>query len=172
MPHDNDNKPPATCRRCAADWRGGAYSPDCAECGGGAMVRLCPACGGACGAVWRRLVIDSNDSGEAHWAGHCALTDDSAATDPVASAGRIEWWLDGSARPDLYWALLVDHPAGGVLVRDMDGADRAFAAYADAVAWLREDEYEKLDDLWAAEGFIPVAPPPVAWLGKRVAAKA
>ncbi len=70
--YQSDGAPAATCRSCAARWGEGEYSPDCRECGGGAMVRECPECGGICGACWRRAVQDSHDSREAHWIGRCA----------------------------------------------------------------------------------------------------
>ena len=170
MPHDNDNTPPAHCRSCGADWRGGEYAGDCPECGGGAMSRPCPLCGGACGQSWRRAVSDSTDSGVAHWIGACVLTDSAESTNALHSAGRVEWWLDGAALPGLSWALLVETAWGGVLVRDRDGADHAFADYAEAAEWLRENDYARLEDLRAEAGFKPAAPPPVAWLGKRFAA--
>lgn len=170
MPYDNDNIPPAVCRSCGADWRAGGQTEGCPECGGGALTRSCPLCGGACGQVWRRAVSDSTDSGIAHWAGACALTDSTDTANVLHSAGRVEWWLDDAALPGLVWALLVETASGGVLVRDRDGTDHAFADYSEAAAWLREDEYSRLDDLRADDGFTPAAPPPVAWLGKRFAA--
>lgn len=47
------------------------YSPDCAECGGGALQVACLVCTGTCGAMWNRAMLDSNDSGQAHWVGQC-----------------------------------------------------------------------------------------------------
>ncbi len=167
MRPDNDNIPPIPCRHCGADWRIGAFTEGCVECGGGALTRYCPLCGGACAQTWRRSVIDSNDSGTAHWSGTCFLADAGDSADTVRSAGRVEWWLDESALPDLLWALLVDAPTGGVLVRDLDGTDHRFDDYDTAIGWLRQDEYERLDHLRAEENFVPARPPPVAWLGKR-----
>ncbi len=61
------------CNRCGANWTVGEYSDDCMECGGGAMERKCPLCDGRCGSVYKRAVVDSWDSGEAHWIGGCHL---------------------------------------------------------------------------------------------------
>lgn len=61
------------CCTCGADWKAGAFGPDCPECGGGALERPCMRCGGRCGAVWRRAVMDSQDEGLAHWVGSCRL---------------------------------------------------------------------------------------------------
>lgn len=62
----------AVCRSCGADWGQGHVSHDCPECGGFALVCTCPVCGGSCPAIWERAIMDSNDSGEAHWIGTCA----------------------------------------------------------------------------------------------------
>lgn len=71
------------CRRCGANWSTGAFSADCDECGGGAMDIACLRCGGKCGERWQRAVMDSHDSGLAHWIGKCALrTTVSAAESP------------------------------------------------------------------------------------------
>jgi hypothetical protein len=63
----------AECLSCGAVWSKGEYSKDCKECGGGALERTCMVCGGNCGTVWKRAILDSNDTGEAHWMGSCAL---------------------------------------------------------------------------------------------------
>jgi len=63
----------ADCPTCGSSWTEGLYGPECDTCGGGAMDRPCPVCGGICGRVWRRAVMDSQDSGLAHWIGHCGL---------------------------------------------------------------------------------------------------
>ena len=61
------------CSSCGANWTGDEYSDDCMECGGGAMEHNCILCGGHCGSVFKRAVIDSWDTGEAHWIGGCQL---------------------------------------------------------------------------------------------------
>lgn len=60
-----------TCTTCNASWSEGAHTEGCKECGGGAMTRSCAFCGGYCGLTHRRAVLDSQDSGEAHWIGMC-----------------------------------------------------------------------------------------------------
>lgn len=66
---------PATCPLCGARWSDGHARASCPCCDGHALLRPCPVCGGACGAVWSRAVIDSIDSGRAHWLGACRLAD-------------------------------------------------------------------------------------------------
>lgn len=61
------------CTSCGADWSGGAFTPGCGECGGGAMQRPCLLCDGSCGAVYQRAPLDSVDSHMAHWIGTCML---------------------------------------------------------------------------------------------------
>lgn len=61
------------CSTCGARWSLGAWTGDCAECGGGALDRPCLVCGGVCGARWQRAVSDSHDRGIAHWYGACRL---------------------------------------------------------------------------------------------------
>jgi hypothetical protein len=61
------------CTTCGADWSAGLWTPDCEECGGGAMTIPCPTCGGQCGNVWQRAVMDSWDFQLAHWVGSCGL---------------------------------------------------------------------------------------------------
>lgn len=63
----------AACQSCGADWDKGQFTQNCAECGGGALTIPCPRCSGRCGSTWQRAVIDSNDSGTAHFYGHCEL---------------------------------------------------------------------------------------------------
>ena len=63
----------AKCLSCGAAWSSGEYSKDCKECGGGALDRACIVCYGSCGELWTRAILDSNDTGEAHWIGFCAL---------------------------------------------------------------------------------------------------
>ncbi len=64
------------CLSCDSDWTEGEFAQDCQECGGGAMTRACVVCLGQCGNPWTRAPQDSNDAGEAHWMGHCALPRD------------------------------------------------------------------------------------------------
>ena len=61
------------CTTCNANWSEGKFSADCPECGGGAMERNCFICSGRCDGIYTRAVIDSWDSGEAHWIGSCRL---------------------------------------------------------------------------------------------------
>jgi hypothetical protein len=61
------------CRLCGSDWERGEFSASCDLCGGGAMDRPCVMCGGRCDSRWTRAVLDSQDSGIAHWHGSCAL---------------------------------------------------------------------------------------------------
>ena len=63
----------AECFSCGAAWSSGEYSKDCKECGGGSLERACIVCDGNCGTLWKRAILDSNDTGEAHWIGSCAL---------------------------------------------------------------------------------------------------
>ena len=63
----------ASCRTCGAKWSQGAFSPKCRECGGGALDAACLICGGKCGARWQRAVMDSNETGLAHFYGQCLL---------------------------------------------------------------------------------------------------
>ncbi|HWP24088.1 MAG TPA: hypothetical protein VNM15_07935 [Candidatus Binatia bacterium] len=63
----------ASCNSCGADWDKGEFTEKCGECGGGALTIPCPRCAGRCGAIWQRAVIDSNQSGAAHFIGHCNL---------------------------------------------------------------------------------------------------
>ncbi len=74
------------CATCRADWTAGRFSATCDECGGGAMQRACPVCEGRCGEVWRRAVLDSHDSGRAHWAGRCGLRTPRAGSAPEPTA--------------------------------------------------------------------------------------
>ena len=62
-----------SCVNCSANWSAGEYTGDCTLCGGGAIERDCVLCAGRCGSVYKRAVIDSWDSGEAHWIGSCLL---------------------------------------------------------------------------------------------------
>jgi len=64
------------CSSCKAIWSQGEFGRDCPECGGGAMQRNCILCNGQCDSVYQRAVIDSWDSGEAHWIGSCNLPEE------------------------------------------------------------------------------------------------
>ena len=62
------------CSSCNANWAEHEYSNNCMECGGGAMESSCIICRGRCDSVWKRAVIDSWDTKEAHWIGSCSLS--------------------------------------------------------------------------------------------------
>jgi len=62
------------CTHCNANWTSGEFSDDCEQCGGGALVRACWVCGGRCGGQFTRSVLDSWDTGIAHWVGACKLS--------------------------------------------------------------------------------------------------
>ena len=62
------------CTTCGANWNENEYTNDCIECGGGGMEHGCISCNGRCGSVWKRAVLDSWDTGEAHWIGRCHLS--------------------------------------------------------------------------------------------------
>ncbi|MBS9715983.1 hypothetical protein ACFFUT_01500 [Pseudohalocynthiibacter aestuariivivens] len=66
---------PIYCPVCKSDWSLDEFDPGCFCCGGGALVRDCPVCDGRCGAEFRRAILDSQDSGEAHWNGSCLSKD-------------------------------------------------------------------------------------------------
>lgn len=61
------------CTHCNVNWSSGQYSEVCDQCGGGALLRSCPVCNGQCGAEFSRAVLDSWDTGIAHWIGACRL---------------------------------------------------------------------------------------------------
>ena len=63
----------ACCTNCDANWSDGHFTARCPQCGGGAMERPCGVCQGRCGQLWKRAVLDSQDSNEAHWMGTCGL---------------------------------------------------------------------------------------------------
>jgi hypothetical protein len=63
----------AICSLCGVDWAGGAFSPGCGECDGGAMERPCLVCAGRCGVMARRAVHDSQDQQMGVWLMRCAL---------------------------------------------------------------------------------------------------
>lgn len=62
------------CVECGADWSKDDHGSDCATCGGFGLIRPCTACDGRCSGWWQRSVLDSNDSGAAHWTGRCRKT--------------------------------------------------------------------------------------------------
>jgi len=68
-----DEQPTAVCLTCGAVWSTGEWTEGCAECGGGALKIPCPVCSGRCGNTWHKAIMDSNDFGESHWHGVCAL---------------------------------------------------------------------------------------------------
>ncbi|MBI1384967.1 MAG: hypothetical protein GC150_08670 [Rhizobiales bacterium] len=83
----------AICRTCGADWATGAFTANCRACGGGAMTLPCPVCGGACGARWRRAVLDTSDTGIAHWLGACAKHQVEAPAPGTAPARTLATFL-------------------------------------------------------------------------------
>lgn len=58
-----------------------------------------------------------------------------------------EWWLDESALPDAYWALLRVLPDGDAVVLDLDGNRHSFDTIDGARRFLREEEYAPLAEL-------------------------
>ncbi len=66
-----------------------------------------------------------------------------------------EWWLDESALPDEFWALLRILPDGGAVVLDLDGNHRAFDSIEAARWFLRDDEYRPLADVDDAARYTP-----------------
>jgi hypothetical protein len=65
-----------SCTDCGVNWLSGVHTDGCKQCGGGAMELPCPFCLGRCGSAWKRMVMDSQDSREAHWLGGCKLPAD------------------------------------------------------------------------------------------------
>lgn len=61
------------CYLCDSNWSKGEFTEHCDLCGGGALEKPCPVCEGKCGAKWKRMVLDSLDSGESHWIMNCGL---------------------------------------------------------------------------------------------------
>jgi hypothetical protein len=147
------------CTDCHVNWSEGQFSPDCPQCGGGALSRLCPACGGFCAAVWRRAVHDSGDEHLGHWVGECRLTLSDRNVLQV-SAIAAQWWLDESALPEYFWACLISGENGAAVI-DRDGAKHWFSDATAARAWLREDEYDCLTTLAADNKWAPAPSPPI-----------
>jgi len=46
------------CITCGANWTKGNYTPECNECGGGALKRSCIVCDGTCGNTWKKMPLD------------------------------------------------------------------------------------------------------------------
>ena len=130
------------CPACDADWSQGEHSSGCPACGGGAMERQCLVCEGACGATWKRAMLDSADTGEAHWIGSC----------------HWQWWLDEAALPARRWGQLVRIDEGSMII--LSEGTLHFSSVHDALAWLAEEEYVPLADA-LADGRVPaqVIPP-------------
>lgn len=72
---------------------------------------------------------------------------------PVASVAWVEVWLDDASSGEYVLVLgqnedgqlrLTDPQKGGDLVRTFDD-------YAEATAWLNEDEYERVEGRWHRE---------------------
>lgn len=127
---------PISCQQCGASWSEGSFSEDCAACGGGAMDRACLVCEGACGAEWRRAVVDSQDSGEAHWIGAC----------------DYEWWLDEPALPTLRWAQL-KRGDGHEFVIWCEGEAFHFTTIGETLLWFSDEDYIPYKDA-IADGLI------------------
>ncbi|MGE0667623.1 MAG: hypothetical protein AB7O49_13785 [Sphingomonadales bacterium] len=81
-------------------------------------------------------MLDSIDSGEAHWIGSCGW----------------QWWLDEPALPDLRWARL--DALGSRAVIRVGGTVMNFASPEEALRWLAEEEFIPLPDAIAA-GSVP-----------------
>ncbi len=162
--HGRQPAPPASayCRTCGSDWVAGDFDLSCAECGGGSLLRRCPACGGLCGAAWDRGIADSNDAGTAHWRGACRVRDHADLIRRLGEARpEFEWWLDEAALPDLYWACLVRQPNGRAAVVDMDRRLHQFPSYDLAHDWLKQDEYEPCLTLIEIGRIDPSTAPPL-----------
>lgn len=61
----------AKCSTCQAAWGQHQHTPDCDECGGGSMLRLCPDCDGECRAPRTRDVPATWQAKHAIWLGSC-----------------------------------------------------------------------------------------------------
>ena len=59
----------------------------------------------------------------------------------------VQWWLDSSALPDLYWARLQINTHGTAEIRDLDDRIHHFSTIEEARQFLREDEYQPLHEL-------------------------
>ncbi len=106
----------ASCKSCGAHWMHGAFNEGCEQCGGGAMEIACVACGGRCGSLWKRMILDSQDSGIAHWIGGCLLSDEekrACSLECVQSQERLQ--RDPAEGPHslmrkrTWWAKLLDY---------------------------------------------------------------
>ena len=75
---------------------------------------------------------------------------------------KTTWWLDHSALPDLLWARLRVHPSGTADVLDLDGKLHTFLSEEEAVHWLSEDEYARLEYLLEEGEVAPTLQPPHA----------
>jgi hypothetical protein len=73
MKRDTAGNQEMQCYSCGSNWAAGNYTDGCEECGGGAMEHPCLACGGKCGNIWKKMLVDTHDSGQAHWLGACGL---------------------------------------------------------------------------------------------------
>ena len=136
------------CVACGSNWSSGSFVSDCPTCGGGALDHVCPTCAGLCGSRWSRAVLDSNESGVAHWIGSCRLPQlGFEVVQPATDGFQIEWWLDDSALPDLFWACMITWPDGLASVLTPDGTEHRFDRMSAAYDWLREDEYDTLSFL-------------------------
>ncbi|MBI1385681.1 MAG: hypothetical protein GC150_12300 [Rhizobiales bacterium] len=75
------------------------------------------------------------------------------------AAISMEWWLNAEALPEHDWARLLV-TAQGACVKELDGGHFFFPSLADAIAWLRAEDYRSLEDL-KEYGLVPIglAPP-------------
>lgn len=68
--------------------------------------------------------------------------------DRMGSTIETSWWLDTSALPRrLLWARLRISADGSAEVLDLDGCHHRFDIVREAIHWLLEDEYSRLDGL-------------------------
>ncbi len=94
------------CTTCGSNWCAGEYQVSCNECGGGALERPCIVCGGKCGAVLTRMVMDSQDAGEAHWIGSCKLP--KAEQMLLLQKAADQWKAEHCIKPEIVSGDLLD----------------------------------------------------------------
>ncbi len=83
----------------------------------------------------------------------------------MAEQRDAEWWLDEAALPERIWARLF-RGRDGILVEDCDGALHLFEEREEAVGFLREEGYARLEDL-QADGELPARLQPPARARRR-----
>jgi len=90
--------PRKRCHRCHANWSSGAFTANCAECGGGALEKPCPMCSGACGNTWTRALEDSHEYGRGVWIfTECPLSKDADVV--VGDSGNLHTAGRGGEAP-------------------------------------------------------------------------